>query len=100
MLRHFFFFFTILFIYFFTLKLIQMHIAVLGAGMIGRAIADDLSFRHQVTSFDLSENALHSLKKKSPGVKTIQANLADYSQYKSFLAPFDIVVSAVPGFMG
>jgi saccharopine dehydrogenase-like NADP-dependent oxidoreductase len=76
-----------------------MKIAVLGAGMVGRAIATDLSKNFEVTSFDISEANLNTLKERAP-VNTQIANLADYSSYPSMLANFDIVVSAVPGFMG
>jgi len=35
-----------------------MKIAVLGAGMVGRAMAIDLSKKFEVISFDLSEKSL------------------------------------------
>ncbi len=77
-----------------------MQIAILGAGMVGRAIAIDLSAKYQVTSFDISEQSLKLLSQKKSSVKTKQADLADFEQYKSLLEGFDIVVCAVPGFMG
>ena len=36
-------------------------IIILGAGMVGRAMAIDLSKKHQVTSVDLDKNALDLL---------------------------------------
>ncbi|MFN8247202.1 MAG: saccharopine dehydrogenase C-terminal domain-containing protein [Ferruginibacter sp.] len=77
-----------------------MQIAILGAGMVGRAIAIDLAFRFTVTSFDLSNQSLQELTKKAPGIKTIQADLSDFNRYPEWLSDFDMVVSAVPGFMG
>src|SRR6185369_15623854 len=77
-----------------------MTIAVLGAGMVGRAIALDLVKEHSVTAFDLSKENLEELQNRSPAVKTAAADLSDYKLYKEFLSPFDIVVTAVPGFMG
>jgi len=77
-----------------------MQIAILGAGMVGRAIAIDLSAKYQVTSFDMSEQSLKLLSQKKSSVKTKQADLADFEQYNSLLEGFDIVVCAVPGFMG
>lgn len=77
-----------------------MQIAILGAGMVGRAMAIDLAAKYNVTSFDVSGHALQLLTQKSKNIKTIKADLSDYSNYNSLLKGFDFVVSAVPGFMG
>lgn len=77
-----------------------MNIAVLGAGMVGRTMALDLASAHRVTSFDISDQNLEMLKHKNEQIETVKANLGDYSTYTDLLAPFDIVVLAVPGFMG
>ena len=77
-----------------------MKIAVLGTGMVGSAIALDLASRHHVTAFDVSNNNLELLKKRNPRIETQQADLRDYATYPQFLSSFDIVVTAVPGFMG
>lgn len=77
-----------------------MTIAVLGAGMVGRAIALDLAPEHTVTSFDLSAANLDQLRKRNNSIQTITADLTDYLSYEKWLDPFDIVVTAVPGFMG
>ncbi|MBN8783476.1 MAG: saccharopine dehydrogenase [Sphingobacteriales bacterium SCN 48-20] len=77
-----------------------MKIAVLGAGMVGRAIAADLASQHTVTSFDISQPNLEQLKQSSPDVEIRQADLNDYTHYATLLAPYDLVVTAVPGFMG
>lgn len=76
-----------------------MNIAVLGAGMVGRVIATDLSKNHQVTSFDINENNLILLN-QFPGITCKQADLSTYDSYTGMLTGFDMVVSAVPGFMG
>lgn len=76
-----------------------MKIAVLGAGMVGRTIATDLSKNFEVTSFDISEANLAMLKDNA-NVQTSKANLADFSGYAALLDGFDIVVCAIPGFMG
>ena len=75
-----------------------MKIAILGAGMVGRAIAIDLSAQYNVTSFDISEVSLAILKKK--GIHTLQTDLCNYTNYPRLLSDFDFVVTAVPGFMG
>ena len=77
-----------------------MTIAVLGAGMVGRAIALDLVKEYDVTAFDLSKENLEELQERSKVVKTASADLADYKSYTDLLKTFDIVVTAVPGFMG
>jgi saccharopine dehydrogenase-like NADP-dependent oxidoreductase len=77
-----------------------MQIAILGTGMVGRAMAIDLAANYNVTSFDVSEKSLQLLTQKNNSVKTIKADLSDYSNYGLLLKDFDFVVSAVPGFMG
>jgi saccharopine dehydrogenase-like NADP-dependent oxidoreductase len=63
-------------------------------------MAIDLAGKYQVTSFDLNEQALEILSQKNNSVKTIKADLANYSNYENMLKEFDAVISAVPGFMG
>jgi len=77
-----------------------MKVAVLGSGMVGSAIAMDLSSRHHVTAFDVSDVNLVLLKKRNPRIEIQHADLRNYSSYPSLLSSFDIVVTAVPGFMG
>lgn len=76
-----------------------MTIAVLGAGMVGSAIAIDLSARHQVTSLDQNTVQLKNLHARNPAIHIQPADLrrADLS---AVLAPYDLVITAVPGFMG
>lgn len=77
-----------------------MTIAVLGAGMVGRAIALDLAKDFIVTSFDVNESNLQLLRRKNSAVNTVVQNLQDYAAYAQLLRLFDYVVTAVPGFMG
>lgn len=77
-----------------------MTIAVLGAGMVGQAIALDLANDFGVTAFDLNANNLEELKKRNEAVQTVAADLSLFQEYSNWLSPFDIVVTAVPGFMG
>ncbi len=76
-----------------------MKIAVLGAGMVGRTIAADLSKNFEVTSFDINEENLQ-LAGKTAAIATQVADLANVSGYALLLEDFPLVVSAVPGFMG
>jgi saccharopine dehydrogenase-like NADP-dependent oxidoreductase len=77
-----------------------MKIAVLGAGMVGNAIALDLASRHHVKAFDVNENNLALLNKRNPRVEIQKADLRNYESYPQLLKGFDLVVTAVPGFMG
>ncbi|MBC7849936.1 MAG: saccharopine dehydrogenase NADP-binding domain-containing protein [Chitinophagaceae bacterium] len=78
----------------------MMRIAVLGAGMVGRAIALDLANNFQVTSFDFDSNNRDMLKERNSSIEVAHADLRKIKSYESWLKPFDLVVTAVPGFMG
>ena len=52
-----------------------MHIGILGAGMVGRAMALDLIKKYQVTSFDICEQSLQCLTQKNPGIKTMTVDI-------------------------
>ncbi len=75
-------------------------IIVLGAGMVGSAMAIDLAKKHTVTVADLSDKALEKLKAKNKAISTLQLNAKDKALLTAAIAPFDIVLCAVPGFMG
>lgn len=68
--------------------------------MVGRAIALDLAKDFQVTSFDLNATNLDEIKQRNPAVQTAAADLSQFEEYGNWLQPFDLVVTAVPGFMG
>lgn len=85
---------------FVAMNSLKPKIAVLGAGMVGSTIALDLSNQFEVTSFDINEAGLHLLRKINDAIKTKHANLNNLSEYADLLKEFDLVVSAVPGFMG
>jgi len=75
------------------------HIAVLGTGMVGRAIVYDLSQKHRITAADKEPKALE-LCREIKGVETHQADLTDSEQIHRIIKDTDLVISAVPGFMG
>jgi len=77
-----------------------MKIAVLGAGMVGSTIALDLAKVHSVTSFDNDVDNLIALKNKNGAIESVNADLQRFDKYNEWLTHFDIVVTAVPGFMG
>jgi len=73
-------------------------IGIVGAGMVGSVIAQDLAAQHEVTSADISAQAMERLAQK--GIKTQVIDSRDSAALKSFAQPFDLMVTAVPGFMG
>jgi len=75
-------------------------VVVLGAGMIGNAMALDLAGEHQVTAVDISKKALARLSKENDKISSINYDLKDTDDYQALLADFDLVICAVPGFMG
>lgn len=73
-------------------------VVVLGAGLVGKAMAIDLSKKFDVTSVDINESALTELS--SLGIKTQKADLSNTTILSALIQPFDLVVGSVPGFMG
>jgi lysine 6-dehydrogenase len=76
------------------------NIIVLGAGMVGSAMAADLSKKYAVTIADLSIQRLEHLNQKHQNISILQVDVCDKAKLQSVLAPFDFVVCAVPGFLG
>ncbi len=74
-------------------------VVVLGAGRVGKVIAADLSKNHAVTAADLNAAALGNLAARFP-VTTRVTDLKDPQAISEAIAPADLVVCAVPGFMG
>ncbi len=75
-------------------------ITVLGAGMVGSAIALDLAFSHAVTAVDRDRANLELLKSKNPAVETMQADVTQTDALQDAAAGADLLISAVPGHMG
>ena len=73
-------------------------IIVLGAGLVGGVMAKDLLKYYEVTSVDLNEEALKHLSKL--GIHTIHADLSSSQTINRLISDYDLVVGAVPGFMG
>jgi saccharopine dehydrogenase-like NADP-dependent oxidoreductase len=73
-------------------------IIVLGAGLVGKAMAIDLAKNFDVTSLDINEEALQELSKQ--GIQTLKSDITNLDSLKKAVAPFDLVVGAVPGFLG
>jgi len=78
-----------------------MRVAVLGAGLVGGPMAIDLARNgeFEVTVSDISEKNLAKLA-AVPGITTLTADLSDTNVVKKLATEHDLVLSAVPGFMG
>jgi saccharopine dehydrogenase-like NADP-dependent oxidoreductase len=75
-------------------------IIVLGAGMVGSAMAIDLSKNHSVTLTDLNVQRLEYVKEKCHVLTILQLDVCNKKKFLSALKNFDLVVCAVPGFLG
>jgi len=73
-------------------------IIVLGCGMVGRVIAADLAKDFDVTSVDVDRRNLDKLA--DAPVKKMTADLAGKGIIAPLVKDFDLVVGAVPGFIG
>jgi saccharopine dehydrogenase-like NADP-dependent oxidoreductase len=76
------------------------NIIVLGAGMVGSTMAIDMAKKHKVTITDVSilalENAIQKCDKLIPKV----LDVTNKKVLQETLKPFDLVICAVPGFLG
>lgn len=79
--------------------MIQQKVIVLGAGLIGKAIAVDLSKKYDVACADKQMCSLEVLSPKY-NITVIPSDFSDKDTLKNLIAPFDLVIGAVPGFMG
>jgi saccharopine dehydrogenase-like NADP-dependent oxidoreductase len=73
-------------------------IIVLGAGLVGSAIAEDLHKSHEVTSLDPSHERLDLMASK--GVRTLLGDARDAEKLALIIADYDLVIGAVPGYLG
>jgi lysine 6-dehydrogenase len=78
----------------------MIKITVLGAGLVGKEIAADLSKNFQVLSVDSNFDALELLKKQHPIIDVRHANLFDENVLKEVVEGADLVVGCLPGHMG
>jgi saccharopine dehydrogenase-like NADP-dependent oxidoreductase len=77
-------------------------IIVLGSGLVGAPMCVDLAkeSHFEVTAVDIDIDSLKSLEKGNYLIKTIQDDLSKTEKVRELIKPYDVVISAVPGFMG
>ncbi|MBT8384178.1 MAG: saccharopine dehydrogenase NADP-binding domain-containing protein, partial [Bacteroidia bacterium] len=76
------------------------NIVVLGAGMVGSAMAIDLAKNHSVTITDFDQKVLNKVKEKCQSLQTLLLDVTNKYGLQKTIDPFDLVICAVPGFLG
>ncbi len=77
-----------------------MKIVVLGAGLVGKAMALDLASEPEfdLTSVDLKPEALAELA--ADGIMVIGQDISQSEATKDLVSGYDLVINAVPGYLG
>lgn len=78
-----------------------MKIIVLGAGLVGSAIIQDLAEdkQYEILAVDLNKGSLDRISGFN-GVSTRQTDLSDDKVISNLVSDADLVINAVPGFLG
>ena len=76
------------------------NIIVIGAGMVGSAMAIDMAKNHKVTLTDISSKVLETIQSKHAELNVQRLDVRNHDQLKKTIASFDLVICAVPGFLG
>jgi len=79
---------------------VMSKVIVLGAGMVGSAMAIDMTKKHQVTLTDLSEDVLSRTKQKCGDLTTQVLDVTNKQDLQQTIKTYDLVINAVPGFLG
>jgi len=74
-------------------------IVVLGAGLVGKAIAIDLQKKYHTIAVDINQDALKTLNTDHE-IETIHANISDEETLNKIISDCDIVIGSVPSHMG
>jgi saccharopine dehydrogenase-like NADP-dependent oxidoreductase len=75
-------------------------VIVLGAGMVGSAMAIDMAKKHKVTLTDINPQVLEKVKQKENKLSIQQLDVTHKPALRKAIKPFDLVINAVPGFLG
>jgi len=74
-------------------------IVILGAGLVGKAMAIDLQKKFHTIAVDINQDALKVLN-TDHGIETICADISDVETINKIITDCDIVIGSVPGHMG
>ena len=75
-------------------------VIVLGAGMVGSAMAIDMSKNHDVLLTDINSDVLENVEAKCADLSTATLDVTNISELHEAIKQHDLVISAVPGFLG
>jgi len=75
-------------------------IIVLGAGMVGSAMAIDMAAKHEVTLTDINPEVLSMVQQRCNVLTPQTLDVTDKTSLKKIIQSFDLVICAVPGFLG
>lgn len=75
-------------------------VIVIGAGMVGSAMAIDMAKNHQVTLTDINLTVLETVNSKTPALQIQTLDVTNKKELQQAISPFDLVICAVPGFLG
>lgn len=76
------------------------NILILGSGMVGSAIARDLSNFFHVTVADINESQLENIRQHNQNIETILMDARNVQLLQQTAKQFDIIVGCLPGFLG
>jgi len=79
-----------------------MKMIVLGCGLVGGPMAIDLAKDEafEITIVDKNREVLDSLAARHNNIKILQKDLGDPQEVTALVKDYDLVINAVPGFMG
>ena len=79
-----------------------MNVVVLGAGLVGRPMAQDLALDDdiRVTVVDKQPEVLEKIAASNPQIAIVNADLSSPQAATAVVSEFDLVLNAVPGHLG
>ncbi|MGB5321838.1 saccharopine dehydrogenase family protein [Lutimonas sp.] len=75
-------------------------VIVIGAGMVGSAMAIDMTKNHDVTLTDINMTVLQTIKSKLSDLNIQTLDVTNKKVLQQTIGPYDLVICAVPGFLG
>jgi saccharopine dehydrogenase-like NADP-dependent oxidoreductase len=75
-------------------------VIVLGAGMVGSAMAIDMAKKHEVTLTDVNPDVLNKVKQKCSDLSILQLDATNKKELQNTIVKHELVINAVPGFLG
>jgi len=74
-------------------------IVILGAGLVGKAMAIDLQKKYHIAAVDINQDALKTLN-TDHGIETIHTDISEEEILNKIISDCDLVIGSVPSHMG